>query len=662
MEYLAEAGALFYGPDVFAHSQSPENESGSESESTNSWWSTIYSAQPTPPAAPINPRGSTEDSSSSIGGSGLAHAERKRRKKLISLGDSSVIARWIVRKFQNGDRFSGYADGITGEVINGTKEYNASGDIYEGPFQKGERHGNDAVCKMADGSKFIGSYRYDKPVNGTLITQRFTYHGSFLRTTPESFILHGDNCRLAYENNDVYEGEFRYGVYHGYGKESNSLYEYSGEYKEGKRHGTGTLVAHVRNIYPELFKDGNMSYTYTGNWVEGLMEGSANETLLWHSEKEDISSSFTGNFHQNRRNGSGKLSLFDGTVVEGSWRWGKPIDVNNDKQFTSKWRMTYVNGDVYDGKCYNRKKENTSGSDGFDNLWRQGAPDLTPHGDGTLFYAYSNDVYCGQFNMGERHGSGMYIDQEKGEEYDGMWRYDEPIGIEEDHFTVFDPYKPVLDCRRRRKSFLRDLPYAGVEEETELLTLEETISSLNFGTSQSVVDDSYYDDIISEDQYMFDDASSFMSHDSNESEPLHEIELEISSDITQLETDKADEPFLYKKMLDDHTMSLTGKYEGSTSSNDLASTRRGSMSTYSSGIYNTLGKNSHTPKCCDDKNTISTSRSTVSSFSSRLPSSGSLDSYSKIAGVQSWMSSEEACKISGCKSSRFFTVFRELEH
>ena len=106
----------------------------------------------------------------------------------------------------------------------------------------------------------IWIYRDDKPVNRTLITRRFTYHGSFLRTTQEIFVLHGDNSRLALENNSVYEGEFRYGFYHGCGKESNSLYEYTGEYKEGKRHGTGTIIAQVRNIYPELFKDGNMSY------------------------------------------------------------------------------------------------------------------------------------------------------------------------------------------------------------------------------------------------------------------------------------------------------------------------------------------------------------------------------------------------------------------
>ena len=156
MEYLAESGALFYGSDIVARKQSPENESESESESVNSWWSIIHCAQPTPRTAPIDPFCSAENSSLSIEIPELECKERKTRRKWISLGNLSVIARQVERKFRNGDKFSGYADAITGEVIHGTKEYNESGDIYEGPFQRGERHGDDALCKMVDGSKFIG--------------------------------------------------------------------------------------------------------------------------------------------------------------------------------------------------------------------------------------------------------------------------------------------------------------------------------------------------------------------------------------------------------------------------------------------------------------------------------------------------------------------------
>ena len=61
-----------------------------------------------------------------------------------------------------------------------------------------------------------------------------------------------------------------------------------GYYKEGKRHGTGSIIAQVRKIYHELVKVGNMPYKYTGSWVDGSMEGNGNVILLWNSEKNEF--------------------------------------------------------------------------------------------------------------------------------------------------------------------------------------------------------------------------------------------------------------------------------------------------------------------------------------------------------------------------------------
>lgn len=114
---------------------------------------------------------------------------------------------------------------------------------------------------------------------------------------------------------------------------------------------------------------------------------------------------------------------------------------------------------------------------------------------------------------------------------------------------------------------------------------------------------------------------------------MYEIELRISRDITKFETDKVDESFA-KKMLDEHMMSLTGRYKGTRSGSDMASTRRGSISSCSSDIYTIFGTNINTRKYCEDENTISTSRSTVSSFS-RVHSTGTNNFFSKVAGILS---------------------------
>lgn len=59
-------------------------------------------------------------------------------------------------------------------------------EIYEGPFYKGKKHGDGAVCmKMDNSGKFLGRYRDGMMDSGTLIVMRgeksdFTYTGGFL--------------------------------------------------------------------------------------------------------------------------------------------------------------------------------------------------------------------------------------------------------------------------------------------------------------------------------------------------------------------------------------------------------------------------------------------------------------------------------------------------
>jgi len=54
-----------------------------------------------------------------------------------------------------------------------------TGDSYEGPVTRsGIKHGEGAIFRKLDGTKFIGSYRNNLPYEGTIVVpEKFTYTG-----------------------------------------------------------------------------------------------------------------------------------------------------------------------------------------------------------------------------------------------------------------------------------------------------------------------------------------------------------------------------------------------------------------------------------------------------------------------------------------------------
>ena len=71
--------------------------------------------------------------------------------------DHSIIKVFAIRQYPNGDLFSGNVNARTKELIYGRMTYALDMEIYEGPFWKGLRHGDGAVCmKMNGAGKFLG--------------------------------------------------------------------------------------------------------------------------------------------------------------------------------------------------------------------------------------------------------------------------------------------------------------------------------------------------------------------------------------------------------------------------------------------------------------------------------------------------------------------------
>ena len=127
------------------------------------------------------------------------------------------------------------------------------GDIYEGEFKNGKRHGK-GIYTFADGEKHIGEFKNDT-LNGRGI----------------SFFISGNK----------YEGEFKNGKRHGRGVFTFANGEkYTGEYINGKRNGRGIVIFPNGDNYEGEYKNGKRNgegiYTFAngakpkeGVWKDG---------------------------------------------------------------------------------------------------------------------------------------------------------------------------------------------------------------------------------------------------------------------------------------------------------------------------------------------------------------------------------------------------------
>ncbi|KAK7199646.1 Kinesin motor domain/MORN repeat [Novymonas esmeraldas] len=104
----------------------------------------------------------------------------------------------------------------------------------------------------------------------------------------------------------TYEGQWRDGVFEGFGEHIQSTFKYRGEFRGGMREGHGTL----------FLRDGKgLPYrrVYDGEWLGGRRDGRGTQ---W-GDDGDV---YEGDFAADTRHGLGKLYLANGDVVEGNFR------------------------------------------------------------------------------------------------------------------------------------------------------------------------------------------------------------------------------------------------------------------------------------------------------------------------------------------------------
>ena len=198
-------------------------------------------------------------------------------------------------------------------------------ETYEGERDEFGRRRGRGRCVAPDYT-YDGEWAEDAAHGrGSLTTSTFSYEGTF-----RDGAFHGRGRWRKADGSRSYEGEFESGEFHGAGKlerradgdDAGAWVSYVGEWRRGKRHGTGTCV----------YADGS---TYSGEWRDGEAHGEGVRTR--------DGAVYRGQFVRGLRHGAGVLTTQEGDVYDGVFREDAMAP---DSAFT----VTYADGRRYGGR------------------------------------------------------------------------------------------------------------------------------------------------------------------------------------------------------------------------------------------------------------------------------------------------------------------------
>jgi len=157
----------------------------------------------------------------------------------------------------------------------------------------------------------------------------------------------GEMAIVAFPNGDRYEGEFRNGLFDGWGVYSyHNGDRYEGEFKNDLRHGTGSMIYGNGNRYTGLFEkglrhgNGVFSFSngdvYKGEFREDTRHGRG--TYIFAEGGRYI-----GDFRNGKRHGNGRYVYRGGEEYIGQFKDGKKDGIGvslypNGKQFKGLWK------------------------------------------------------------------------------------------------------------------------------------------------------------------------------------------------------------------------------------------------------------------------------------------------------------------------------------
>ena len=269
----------------------------------------------------------------------------KYKNKYINLGeivenDKQPIYKEIM--YDNGDKY-------IGSVIDGNVPIKSGEGIYT--YINGNRYEGEFKNNMFNG-------------RGKLFLPTLYIEGNF-----HNNIIVG-NCKIIFDNNDVYEGEYINDKITGKGSmiysngnqytgefiddEFNGIgkftvldkFEYEGEFKNGEIHGTGKISYKSGKTYDGMFKknkkDGLGKMTYPNKDIyEGLFKDDKIKEGIFTFNNGNV---YEGNFENGKFNGKGKFTVLGKYVYKGEFK---------DNIMHGKGKLIYNSGDIYKGNFIN---------------------------------------------------------------------------------------------------------------------------------------------------------------------------------------------------------------------------------------------------------------------------------------------------------------------
>ncbi len=235
-----------------------------------------------------------------------------------------------IMKYKNGDIFQG---NFESDMRNGFGKYKYADTMllsYEGMWHNNKKQGT-GIEKYIDGRKFIGEF-----INGQRDGKGKIYNAN------GTLILEGkwtkgkrnvNPVNVVYVNGDKYQG---------------FLNNYEGDLREKKKEGYGTMIYAKKDFFFS-YMSGQM---YAGNWHNNKKNGTGTHTYA-------VNVKYVGKWKDGKRHGRGTLYFADGSKLEGQWENDKYIGFipsrNRGNTFNG-YGITINGGTIHEGYFIKNKK------------------------------------------------------------------------------------------------------------------------------------------------------------------------------------------------------------------------------------------------------------------------------------------------------------------
>jgi hypothetical protein len=238
-----------------------------------------------------------------------------------------------------------------------------------------------------------------------------TYEGDFVNDK-----RCGNGKMISKDENISYEGEWRNNLFHGKGKLLKINEQiHNGNWKYGKRHGYGEteyLKEDSGGTYEEFYKgnwdndtiSGDGKYTfgngdvYEGQWLNNKFHG------FGYYRTVDGIITYNGEWFEGQKHGEGKWISDDGDIFEGIFEYNVPVNgkviFKNKNEYVGLLQSFSVSSLLLPGGFGAMQYHN---GDYYEGMWLNGYK----HGLGIYYYA-NGDKYEGEWDKGKKRGRGIY--------------------------------------------------------------------------------------------------------------------------------------------------------------------------------------------------------------------------------------------------------------